>query len=129
MIQPTKGPHHAGTQGTKIQDFVFAHDRLTLLGMAWSDTDPRDIEGSSKLFVSKDEAAANARLWATAWEMLEVLKAQIAFEQLNDELLEVARTEGRTFLKAEDQVKLLNESRRIWEARRDAIAKATGNAQ
>ncbi len=127
MAQPTPGPHSAGTQDTKIADCVLAPGAL-LLGMAFFDGDPdenpKDEPGVR--WITREEAAANARLWAAAGDLLAVCLAQDAVEQRLAAL--TARVSDWTRLSPsdyEEQGAIGDEIRRVKALRAAAIAKAT----
>lgn len=75
--------------------------------------------------MSADEAAANARLWATAWELLEVCKAQAAVE-VRVHAMNQVNWNAPTPEQITEAEAIGAEVRRIKALRAAAIAKATG---
>lgn len=104
---PYPGPHNADGR------YIYG-PALKSLGRAF-DTEDQPIE----------TVCATARLWAAAWELLEVCKAQDAVEARIRTMNEVDRN-STTAQRAEAEA-IGAEVRRIKEMRAAAIAKATGD--
>lgn len=131
MTQPTPGPHSAGTQDTKIADCVLAPGAL-LLGMAFFDGDPdenpKDEPGVR--WISREEAAANARLWAAAGDLLAYALAQVAVEARVSALAAVIEDWTQATPDQLAEIKAIgDEVRRVKAARAAAIAKAEGQPE
>lgn len=104
---PYPGPHHA--DGRYIYGPAFKS-----LGRAF-DTEDQPIE----------TVCATARLWAAAWELLEVCKAQAQVEARVSAMNNVNWNTATTEQIAEAGA-IGDEVRRIKKMRAEAIAKATG---